>query len=420
MTFTDLSETLESLYLLQRRGIKMGLDHTFRLLEFLKNPQNNLTIIHIAGTNGKGSTAAIIYNILKQHGSKVGLYTSPHLINFNERIRINGIPISDQEILSFMIRIRPAIKRIKSTFFEVTTAMALDHFNQHKVDVAVIETGLGGRLDSTNVVNPALTIMTPISMDHIDILGNTIEEIANEKAGIIKQDVTLITARQKQSVMEVLENKAKLKNAYVRTSDEHSNFRLTSNGTNFELSEKKFHISLMGEHQANNAALAITSLIHFDNTITYETIFSALKSVFWPGRLQLVSDGIYYDVAHNSQGIKSVFKNLNTIFPRSGFYGLLCLKGDKDIQGFSEYFNRQFKKLFVTTDSEGLLLKPMELSNKLNDLNVNNSPLDSISIGIDKINQIKKPNDIILIFGTHYVAKEVYQKFEISFDSGVI
>jgi len=398
----------------------MGLDHTFRLLEFLKNPQNNLTIIHIAGTNGKGSTAAIIYNILKKHGSKVGLYTSPHLINFNERIRINGIPISDQEILSFMIRIRPAIKRIKSTFFEVTTAMALDHFNQHKVDVAVIETGLGGRLDSTNVVNPALTIMTPISMDHIDILGNTIEEIANEKAGIIKQDVTLITARQKQSVMEVLKNKAKLKNAHVRTSDEHSNIKLTSNGTSFELSEKNFHISLMGEHQANNAALAITSLIHFDNTITYETIFSALKSVFWPGRLQLVSDGIYYDVAHNSQGIKSVFKNLNTIFPRSGFYGLLCLKGDKDIQGFSEYFNRKFKKLFVTTDSEGLLLKPMELSNKLNYLNVNNSPLDSISIGIDKINQIKKPNDITLIFGTHYVAKEVYQKFEISFDSGVI
>ena len=144
----------------------------------------------------------------------------------------------------------------------------------------------------------------------------------------------------------------------------------------------------MGEHQANNAALAITSVIHFDNTITYETIFSALKSVFWPGRLQFVSDGIYYDVAHNSQGIKSVFKNLNTIFPRSVFYGLLCLKGDKDIQGFSEYFNRQFKKLFVTTDSEGLLLKPMELSNKLNDLNVNNSPLDSISIGIDNINQI--------------------------------
>jgi len=156
LTFTDFSETLESLYLLQRHGIKMGLDHTFRLLEFLKNPQNNLRIIHIAGTNGKGSTSSIIYSILKQHGYKVGLYTSPHLISFNERIRINGIPISDQEILSFMIRMRPAIKNIKSTFFEVTTAMALDHFNQHQVDVAVIETGLGGRLDSTNVVNPAL------------------------------------------------------------------------------------------------------------------------------------------------------------------------------------------------------------------------------------------------------------------------
>ena len=398
----------------------MGLDHTFRLLEFLKNPQNNLRIIHIAGTNGKGSTASIIYSILKQHGYKVGLYTSPHLISFNERIRINGIPISDQEILSFMIRMRPAIKNIKSTFFEVTTAMALDHFNQHQVDVAVIETGLGGRLDSTNVVNPALTIMTPISRDHVDILGNTIEEIANEKAGIIKHDVTLITSRQKQSVLEVLKNKAQKKNAHINMSDEPSNVELTSNGTSFELFEQKFHISLIGAYQANNAALAITSSLQFDKTITHKTIFSALKSVSWPGRLQPVSDGIYYDVAHNSHGIKSLFNTLNTIFPKSCFYGLLCLKGDKDIQSFSRYFNLQFKKLFVTTDSEGLLLKPIELSKKLKDLNVDNFPLDSIGAGIDKMNQVKEPNDIILIFGTHYIAKEVFQKFEISFDSGVI
>jgi len=186
----------------------MGLEHTFSLLEFLKNPQNNLKIIHIAGTNGKGSTAAVIYGVLKARGYKVGLYTSPHLINFNERIRINGLPISDQEILLFMRQLEPAIQEIKSTFFEVTTAMALNHFNDNNVDVAIIETGLGGRLDSTNVVDPSLTVMTPISIDHIDILGHTIEEIATEKAGIIKKKVPLITAMQNKSVFEILKKTA--------------------------------------------------------------------------------------------------------------------------------------------------------------------------------------------------------------------
>ena len=149
----------------------MGLNHTLSLLKFLENPHKNLKIIHIAGTNGKGSTAATIYNILISSGYKVGLYTSPHLINFNERIRVNGVTITDEEIISFMKHIEPAVNEIKSTFFEVTTAMAFYHFKDNDVDIAIIETGLGGRLDSTNIVNPSLTIMTPISLDHMDILG---------------------------------------------------------------------------------------------------------------------------------------------------------------------------------------------------------------------------------------------------------
>ena len=149
----------------------MGLNHTSLLLKFLKNPQDNFKTIHVAGTNGKGSTAAIINSILISNSHKVGLYTSPHLINFNERIRVNGVTITDEEIISFMKHVEPAINEIKSTFFEVTTAMAFHHFNNNDVDIAIIETGLGGRLDSTNVVNPSLTVMTPISLDHRDILG---------------------------------------------------------------------------------------------------------------------------------------------------------------------------------------------------------------------------------------------------------
>ena len=211
MTSPDISVELDSLYSLQRNGIKLGLEHTFQLLEFLGNPQKNLKLIHVAGTNGKGSTCAHIECILRGNGYKVGLYTSPHLINFNERIRVNGTPIKNDEIISFIKTVDTAIQKIDSTFFEVTTAMALKYFQDHNVDIAVIETGLGGRLDSTNVIEPIMTIMTPISMDHMDILGNSIQQIAKEKSGIIKDDIMLITAKQDRVVMDILFDKAKEK-----------------------------------------------------------------------------------------------------------------------------------------------------------------------------------------------------------------
>ena len=161
LTFSDLSSLLKSLYSLQRHGIKLGLEHTYRLLESIGNPHDGLVFIHVAGTNGKGSTCAMIYSILRASGKKVGLYTSPHLLHFNERIRVDGFPISDQEIIMFMNKAEDDIMQIESTFFETTTAMALDHFKNSEVDVAVIETGLGGSLDSTNVINPDYRLSLP-------------------------------------------------------------------------------------------------------------------------------------------------------------------------------------------------------------------------------------------------------------------
>lgn len=398
----------------------MGLDHTFSLLQFLKNPQSNLKIIHIAGTNGKGSTAALINSILIAHGYKVGLYTSPHLINFNERIRVNGVTITDEEIIYFMNRVEPAINKIRSTFFEVTTAMAFDHFNYNNVDIAIIETGLGGRLDSTNVVNPRLTVMTPISLDHSDILGNTIEKIAKEKAGIIKERVPLVTAKQANNVLKILEKKVEEKNSVMHTSPLPESIKLTVDSTSFEVCGNNYRISLIGEHQAHNAALAITVIKLLNSNITYETINKGLRNVFWPGRLQLVSDKIYYDVAHNQDGIKSVLNNLNKIFPNSKIYGLLCLKGDKEICYIAECIKSKFETLFVSTSKDGLLLTPKNLSKKLHKLNVVNSPLNDISSSISKIKTIRERDDVLLIFGSHYIANEIFSNFEISFDSGVI
>ena len=228
----------------------MGLEHTLSLLDFLNNPQEGIKTIHIAGTNGKGSTGATIYSILREYGYKVGLYTSPHLIKFNERIRINGRFISDEEIMSFMRYVQPSINEIKSTFFEVTTAMAFNHFNEKNVDIAIIETGLGGRLDSTNVVNPVLTVMTPISFDHIDILGDTIEKIAAEKAGIVKDRVPLITAKQLEEVFNILKRKANGKKATIDTPSDPIDIKLGLNGTGFKLGGRIFLTSLIGNHQA--------------------------------------------------------------------------------------------------------------------------------------------------------------------------
>ena len=227
----------------------MGLDHTLSLLNFLKNPHKSIKTIHIAGTNGKGSTSATIYSILREHGYRVGLYTSPHLIKFNERIRINGISITDEEILSFMRYAHQCINKIQSTFFEVTTAMAFNHFNNNDVDVAIIETGLGGRLDSTNVVDPVLTVMTPISFDHTDILGNTIERIALEKAGIIKYGIPLITANQLDEVLNILEKKTNEKKAIIETPPDPTEIQLGLNGTSFKLEGRTFLTSLIGDIQ---------------------------------------------------------------------------------------------------------------------------------------------------------------------------
>ena len=181
---SEINSILDKLFSLQRLGIKVGLDHTYELLNRCENPHNKLKTIHIAGTNGKGSTAAMLQNILRKSGLSVGLYTSPHLVNFNERIRVNSTPISDSFIVEFMKNFNDDIDKIESTFFETTTVLAFYYFYYKKVDIAIIETGLGGRLDSTNVLNPNLTIITPIDYDHQKILGNTMNEIALEKAGV--------------------------------------------------------------------------------------------------------------------------------------------------------------------------------------------------------------------------------------------
>ena len=420
LTSPDFSALLKSLFNLQRLGIKLGLEHTFRLLDFIGNPQDDLTMIHVAGTNGKGSTCAMIASILHASGKNVGLYTSPHLIRFNERIRINGYPIPDKQIITFMKKVGSVVQEIESTFFETTTAMAFDYFKEQKVDVAVIETGLGGRLDSTNVIKPKVTVISHISMDHMDILGKDIEKIANEKAGIIKNNVPLIIAEQTLKVKNILLKKAKDKRASVTELGAILNISATTSGTSFQYKDDQYFTSLIGEHQASNAALAIECISQLEPELQNQRIHYGLRKVRWPARIQQLDDRLYYDVAHNEDGLAFFLKTIRSMYPDVPIIGLFCLKGDKEFNSLAENLSGQFSKLFVTTDQNGLLLSSEKLSEKLIFFGIKNEPVDSVSSGIYKLEELIKDAGVGIIFGSHYIAEEVFAEFEISFDSGVI
>ena len=214
------SKTLEYLYSLRRRGIKVGLHRTKALLKQCGNPHKGLPVIHIAGTNGKGSTAVMIASMLKLSGLKVGLYTSPHLLRFNERIRVNGIPIDDDRIIEFLTNYREAINALGSTFFETTTAMMFSAFAKENVDVAVLEVGMGGRLDSSNVAESKTSVLTAIDFDHMEFLGNTLSAITIEKCGIFKRGVPVVTATQRSEAMLVIEKSAAEKGCELIVADE--------------------------------------------------------------------------------------------------------------------------------------------------------------------------------------------------------
>ena len=417
MTY-KLENYLNSLFSLQRRGIKLGLEHTKNLLKFFDNPHEKFLTIHVAGTNGKGSTCAYIERILRYSGYKVGIYTSPHLFNFNERIRVDGIPVSDEEIVSFLDNSFNEINKIGSTFFEVTTVMAFDYFCKKKVDIAVIETGLGGRLDATNVISPVISVITSISMDHTEILGDSIEQIAKEKSGIIKEKTPLFVYQQDTNILDVFKKKAISHNAEVKISKIPKNISVTLRGTQFTLNSQNYTIPLFGSHQARNAALAIDVVSHFDPKIKDDIIYNSLKTVFWPGRMQKIRQKIFYDVSHNKKGMEKTLQALKQLYPEKDIHGLLCLKKDKDLTSLKSVILKNFKTLFISEDQKGFLLRSNILEKKLTRVNIKCNPVSSIKNGSENLKNLVKNNSSVgLIFGSHYIAEEVFHAFEIPFDN---
>ncbi len=419
MTF-NIGKILEELYSLERLGIKVGLEHTVKLLDEIGNPHKKLKLVHIAGTNGKGSTCSILAKILINHGFKVGLYTSPHLKKFNERIQINNCQISDDYIASFFKKNRAKINKIEATFFETTTAMAFNYFNDQAVDYAVIETGLGGRLDATNVILPKVCGITSISLDHTEILGNTIEKISIEKAGIIKQNVPTLTFEQKTSVLEVLKKEADRKNSNldIITNSKIDIIKSDENGTLFTYSDLDFELSLIGKHQVKNCVLAINLAKKLlGGLFNSSKVKKSIKTTKWPGRLeQLKNNNMYYDVAHNFESIKAMIKTISNTHNNKKVIGLFSLKNDKNIIPICDVLKNNFETIILCHDKSGYLLKSTVLEKRLSDNNIKCFSVSSVQKGIEAL---EKYSDgyLKIIFGSHYIAEEVYATVEKDFDT---
>jgi dihydrofolate synthase / folylpolyglutamate synthase len=343
----DYDQALSYLYNLQKFGIKFGLSQTENLLKVFENPEKGLSLIHIAGSNGKGSVAAVLASIYGRAGYKVGLFTSPHLVDFRERFQINGRLISKGHTLDLIKEIKDRTDPLEPpTFFEFVTAMALLYFHREKVDLAIMEVGLGGRLDATNIIHPLISVITTIALEHQEYLGKTLQEIALEKAGIIKFQVPLVTGVNQKKVQALLEGVCLEKQAPMFLAGRDFRTRKVGNGkfsynslipqsTIGNLKLKGLALGLLGDHQIKNAGLALTVVNNLINRfpVPEEEVRQGLAQVRWPGRLEVLSERpvIVLDGAHNPGAMKALSQNLAKVFSYKRLLLVFGMMKDKDI-----------------------------------------------------------------------------------------
>ncbi|MFQ6615727.1 MAG: bifunctional folylpolyglutamate synthase/dihydrofolate synthase, partial [Fidelibacterota bacterium] len=394
---------------------------TRALLRRCGDPHKHLPVIHIAGTNGKGSTAAMICSILRETGRKVGLYTSPHLMTFNERIRVDGVTIPDHSIQSFLESHRRDIDLLGSTFFETTTALSFTHFSEEKVDVAVVEVGLGGRLDSSNVVRPVVSVLTPIDYDHMEFLGHDLPSIAREKCGILKQGVPVVVAPQHTAVEEVITQMVKkTRTRSFRSKDlcPATRISLHTDFTRFRLGNTDVDLPLPGRHQVINAQTAVATCRVFDPGSGYGHFRRGLKKVRWPGRLQKLSINppVYYDVAHNPHGLQAVITTLGELFPGKSVGAVCALKRTKTVEPMARLLQEHDIHVITTVPDEPDFFPPRVLADELTRWGVTAEPAPGLADALQCRFDDRLSRDIWLIFGSHYIAGGVYDEFGFSLD----
>ena len=408
--------TLKSMYGLRRFGIKLGLSTIRGILKNLENPQDNFSCIHVAGTNGKGSVASSLASILNASGYKTGLYTSPHLVRFNERITINNQPISNANV----VEAYKAVKQVhrgnrEPTFFEFTTAMAFYEFDRQKVDWAVIETGMGGRLDATNIIKPALSIITNISVEHREYLGNTIAQVAGEKGGIIKRYTPVVTGIKQKRALSVVKELAKTKSApFFRLGDD---FRVRRNrsGTftyfGMENTWRDLQTGLLGNYQVDNAALVVSAceVLNKKNTnIPIKSIKEGLVNNNWPGRLEVVSTKpfVILDGSHNLIAARNLARYLSDNLSDRNITLVIGILDDKPYSAMLKSLLPICSRAILTSPKIDRALSPERLFAVAESLISDITIIPDVGKAVNHAIESARPGDAVCIAGSLYVVGE--------------
>jgi dihydrofolate synthase / folylpolyglutamate synthase len=419
--------TLRYLYGLQKFGMKLGLRNMLALLRSIGNPERGFPSVHIAGTNGKGSTSSMIAAMLSAAGYKVGLYTSPHLVRFNERIRINGTAISDSDLIRLANIVRPTVDAIKATFFEATTAIAFKYFADNGVDIAIVETGLGGRLDATNVVVPLLSVITTIGKDHTEQLGTTLKSIAFEKGGIIKKNVPCISGVSRNIAVRELRRIARSKRSEFIQVQSISKILKVHGDRHHRLWSLKvqnsiyrdMEIPLAGNFQIHNVLVAISAIQKLEShgyRVPEWAIRGGLKNIQGytglKGRFELIQSKppIIIDVAHNPDGVAKTIESLaNVRYSRLRLvFGVMK---DKDYHAMIVALSRLKPIVYAVAPKMERALDPQLIAEKFVQLKIEAEVYHSVGKGIEIARADQKQHDLLLVTGSHYVAGEAFRHF---------
>jgi dihydrofolate synthase / folylpolyglutamate synthase len=400
-------EAIQFLYSLRLFGTKFGLDNTFKLAALAGNPQENLRFIHVAGTNGKGSTCAMLESIYSVSSLRVGLFTSPHLVSFAERIQVNRQLIPEAEVARLVCDMQPLLKEFPTeehpTFFEVVTVMALKYFAERKCDLVIWETGMGGRLDATNIVTPLATIITNVQLDHHQWLGDTLEKIAHEKAGIIKPGISLITAATEPQALQVI--------LRATTKNQAPLIMITEKGAEAVRTQA---LRLPGAHQCLNAALAIATVGVLQKTIRVsdDAVETGLQTVSWPGRFQLIEkEGKKFllDGAHNPAGAKALAHAFKELFPGVKPALILGILRDKDWKAVCQILAPLAAQIFLVPVNSDRTALPQELQSACGTVN----PNAEIHLCESLNDALKAPAPFTLITGSLYLVGEALERLGI-------
>lgn len=402
-------------------GSNYGLERTYKLLEHLGNPERDLKLIHIAGTNGKGSTTSMITEILMWEGYKVGMYTSPFIEEFEERIQINRNNIPKESLAILMDEIKVAVDKVieagynHPTEFEIITVLMLLYFKKENIDFGVIEVGLGGTLDSTNVIKPIIQVITSISFDHTNLLGNTLEKIAREKAGIIKKGIPTVIYPQQEEVLKVIKNKCfEMDSELYIANNENLKFKNIVNlDKPYQLlkynNEIDILLPLLGEHQIINLSVAMQAIEVLNNKniidISIANIVKSIKNVSWKGRLEVLSNNPYVviDGAHNIQGIKTLSRNIKKYFKYENLYLILGILADKDVEEMIKIITPMAKKVYSVTPNSIRGELAESLKDEVSKFNKNCKAFDKYEEAyLEALNDASE-KDLILASGSLYM-----------------